>query len=186
MVQMKFNLDLVDASTFALYRVDGQQCSRLELHQTVQSIKQIVDKKNNSYDNIDTKLLFRSWIFLRSGLFDRCVFQGGEKHKKPTTELWLAFMEAVFMMMNKKYLLTEDESIMLGCLKMQAESGDFDPRIHSLDKICQRVADRFPSPVGETMTGFLAIARVRNDDTKPLELADRIRQIYARIAGKIT
>ena len=39
--------------------------------------------------------------------------------KQPNTALWLAYMEATFMCMTEKYYLTEDESLLLGCLKTQ-------------------------------------------------------------------
>lgn len=186
LTQLKFNLDLQDISTFAIFCVEGQNCIRLELNQKLSEIK--FDESNVKYLSTgisqDKKLLFRSWISIRCGIFERQVFQAGIKHPQSNAELWLAYMESVFMMMNKKYLLTEDESIMLGCLKLQAESGDFEPRIHSIDNLSRRVVDRFPSPVNDTMKGYLALSRVRKDFTKHEDLSERVRQVYARVAGK--
>jgi hypothetical protein len=56
------------------------------------------------------------------GTYHREVFQDEVHIKQPSTALWLAYMEATFMCMAGKYYLSEDESILLGTLKMQVLS----------------------------------------------------------------
>jgi hypothetical protein len=111
---LKFNLDLHDISTFALFRVVGYNVRRLELQEL------IVDAlRDPTESGQEVRLLFRTWIDFKYGGFDHEVFQYGSRHKQPSTALWLAFMEATFLTMTGQYNLTEDEALMLGCLKTQ-------------------------------------------------------------------
>lgn len=88
-------------------------------------------------------------------------------------------MEATFMVMTGKYYLTEDESILLGSLKMQAESGDFNPDLHDINNIKQRVSARFPHPVNLKMQNLISTQGISAANN----LAERIQNIYARLAG---
>ena len=101
------------------------------------------------------------------------------------------------MCMMDKYYLTEDEAIMLGCLRMQviftsihenlhlssclfyikAESGDFNPKIHNLDVIKERVTSRFPNPVREKLKTLTS--------ANATDLCSRVQGAYARLAGKL-
>lgn len=118
---LKFNLDLQDVSTLALFRVLGFNVRRLELGELV------ADALRDPTDSgQEVRLLLRSWISFRYGVFDAEVFQYGVHHKQPTTALWLAFMEATFMAMTGQLHLTEDEAMMLGCLKMQVSTSQHD------------------------------------------------------------
>jgi hypothetical protein len=69
----------------------------------------------------EVRLLFRTWVNYTYGVYDHEVFQYGIRNKQANTALWLAFMEATFMVMTERFFLTEDESITLGCLKMQVQ-----------------------------------------------------------------
>jgi hypothetical protein len=111
---LKSNLDLTDISTFALFRVISNNVRRLELNEGISEIL-----KDPTDSGQEVRLLFRSWITFKYSAYDYELFQHGIRIKQPNTALWLAFMEAVFMCMTGKFYLTEDESILLGCLKMQ-------------------------------------------------------------------
>jgi hypothetical protein len=111
---LKFNLDLHDISTYALFRVLGYNVRRVDLNEL------IVDALRDPTDSgQEVRLLFRSWISYKYGVYDYEVFQYGTRIKQASTALWLAFMEATFMTMTGQFYLTEDESILLGCLKTQ-------------------------------------------------------------------
>ena len=114
LIQLKFNLDLQDISTHALFRVLGHNVRRVDLDEKVTDA--LRDPTNSGQE---VRLLFRSWITYKYGVYDSEVFQYGNRHKQANTALWLTFMEATFMTMTGKFYLTEDESLMLGCLKMQ-------------------------------------------------------------------
>lgn len=114
LIALKFNLDLSDISTFALFRVIGSNVRRVELNEVVSEVL-----RDPTDSGQEVRLLFRSWITFKYGAYDQEVCQHLVRNKQPNTALWLAFMEAVFMCMTGKFYLTEDESIMLGCLKMQ-------------------------------------------------------------------
>ncbi len=75
--------------------------------------------KDATESSEEMRLLFRAWITFQFGAYDFEVFQHGQRFKQTNTALWLAFMEAVFMCMTGKLYLTDDEAVMLGCLKMQ-------------------------------------------------------------------
>ncbi len=114
LLALKFNLDLHDISTYALFRVLGYNVRRVDLSEMV------VDAlRDPTESGQEVRLLFRSWITFKYGVYDYEVFQYGVRIKQPSTALWLAFMEATFMTMTGQFYLTEDESILLGCLKTQ-------------------------------------------------------------------
>jgi len=119
LIALKFNLDLKDASTHALFRVCGNTIRRVEVQEIItETLRDLTDSGQ------EVRLLFRSWVNYTYGIYDHEVFQYGIRNKQPNTALWLAFMEATFMVMTEKYYLTEDESIALGCLKMQVGKMD--------------------------------------------------------------
>jgi hypothetical protein len=198
--QMKYNMDLGDISTCALFRVvEGQGARRMELTEIMKdAIKDTHELDNSgtyyiprSYSptNDDEKekqgavrILFRTWIHAKSGVFDREVFQYHERHKTHNSAIWLAYMEANFMCMTGRYYLSDDESIMLGCLKMQADSGDFDPEVHTLSTIMERVCTRFPKPISTQMRALMSPTLTGNGMAE--DLSSRIQFLYARIAGK--
>ena len=72
--------------------------------------------------------------------------------------------------------------ISLYILLTQAESGDFNPSIHSIQSLKQRVATRFPNPVRSKMRALssptLSGSGLADD------LALRAQALYARAAGK--
>jgi hypothetical protein len=199
LAQMKYNMDLGDVSTCALFRVvDGQGARRMELDENMkQAIKETheLDSSGTYYVqktyNIDddekptpgsVRILFRTWIHARCGIFDQEVFQYLERHKHNNSALWLAYMESTFMCMTGRYYLSDDEAIMLGCLRMQADSGDFNPDVHTIDNIKERVCTRFPRPISTQMRALLSPTLIGNGMADAL--AERIMFLYARIAGK--
>jgi hypothetical protein len=114
LISLKFNLDLDDISTYALFRVAGNLVRRIELNEVVTEVL-----KDYTESGQDVRLLFRSWISYKYGGYEKEVFQDDVLVKQPNTALWLAYMEATFMTMTGKYYLTEEEALLLGCLKMQ-------------------------------------------------------------------
>ena len=132
--QLKYNLDLADISTCALFRVkDGVGTRRLELHEVIKEVMKDSSERCDTYHiaGNDTKgaalqnearILFRTWIVAKCGVFEKEVFQEHLRHKSPNSALHLAYMEANLMCFTGRYYLSEEEAIMLGCLKMQVES----------------------------------------------------------------
>ncbi len=190
--QMKHNMDLADISTCALFRVvDGQGARRLELHENVKEAMK--DAHNPDFPVTHSpglsegelpavRILFRTWIYAKCGVFERDVFQDLERHKSHNSALWLAYMEAAFMSVTGRYYLSDDEAILLGCLRMQADSGDFQPEIHTLENLKIRVCTRFPRPISTQMRALMSPTLVGNGMADAL--AERIMFLYARIAGK--
>ena len=175
--QLKYNMDLVDVSTYALFRVVESSIRRIDLSEKMKEVLQDLTGGGQ-----EIKLLYRSWITAKCGGFEKQVFQDNTRHKEPTTALWLSFMEASFMCFTGRYYLSEEESILLGCLKMQAESGDFKPEIHTIDIIRHRVASRFPNPARNKMRALLS--PTLSGGGLADALAYRVQHLYARIAGK--
>jgi hypothetical protein len=178
LIALKFNLDLEDISTHALFRVLGNSSiRRVDLQELIADV--LKDPTDSGHE---VRILFRSWITYKYGTFDNEVFQYGNRFKQPNTALWLSFMEASFMTMSERFYLTEDESLLLGCLKLQAEAGDFNPLIHSLEVLKTRVSSRFPNPLRSKMKALMSStvsgSGLAND------LATRVQHEYARIAGK--
>lgn len=194
--QLKYNLDLSDISTCALFRVvDGVfGARRLELFENIQeSMRDVHDTNNDSQkpmkdmipggkDNGEVRILFRTWINAKSSVFEKEVLQEHSKHKQPTSALWLAYMEAQFMCMTGRYYLSEDEALMLGCLRMQADSGDFNEEIHTLENIKYRAIHTFPRPLSTVMKALTSPTLAGSG--KGDELARKIQYLYARVAGK--
>ena len=179
--QLKFNLDLADISTCALFRVkDGVGARRLELHEV---IKEVMKDITDTDAMAEVRLLFRTWIVAKCGVFEKEVFQDHLKHKSPNSALYLAYIEANFMCGTGRYYLSDDEAIMLGCLKMQAESGDFDDDIHTLENIQLRVCQTFPRPISTRMKALLS-PTLGGAGSAADGLAAKIQYLYARIAGK--
>jgi len=196
LAQLKHNMDLADVSTCALFRVvDGQGARRMELNENMkEAMKDIhnVDQDvplsgSHSPGHAEgelpaVRILFRTWIFAQCGVFQRDVFQDLERHKQHNSALWLAYMEATFMCMTGRYYLSDDEAIMLGCLRMQADSGDFQPEVHTLENVKLRVCTRFPRPISTQMRALMSPTLIGNGMADAL--AERIMYLYARIAGK--
>eukprot|EP01038_Epipyxis_sp_PR26KG_P004377 gene4377-6192_t len=177
LIALKFNLDLEDISTFAIFRIlgdTGNQMRRVELREKVSDC--MID---STFSGQTVRLLFKTWIVDRYSTHERNIFQEDVRNKQPNTALWLAFMEAQFMCNTGKYYLTEEESILLGCLKMQAESGDFNPAVHGLQNIKQRIIGRFPEPIKSKMNIYNQSINNLGD-----EIASRVQLVYARVAGK--
>ena len=117
MIALKFNLDLIDISTHALFRVFGVSIRRIDLSESISEVL-----KDHTDSGQEVRLLFRSWVTYKYGGFDQEVFQYGRRTKQPNTALWLTYLEASFMCNTEKLLLTEEESLVLGCLKMQVRT----------------------------------------------------------------
>jgi hypothetical protein len=112
--QLKYNMDLCCIKTFALFRICNRNIiRRIELDENIQNIQIPTDGET------EIRILFRSWICDEEGKFERSALQDGCREKRPNTALWLKYIEATFMVTSGKYLLTEDEALMLGCLKLQ-------------------------------------------------------------------
>lgn len=201
--QLKFNLDLDDISTCALFRVrDGIGARRLELGEIMKDVmrdvtdhdytmgtttpKDIVkgaDGAAGGSSKSEVRILFRTWIVAKCGIFEKEVFQDHLKHKAPNSALYLAYMEANFMCFTGRYYLSEDEAIMLGCLKMQADSGDFDGDVHTIDNIQHRICAAFPRPISTRMKALLS-PTISGGGRKADDLAEKVQFLYARLAGK--
>lgn len=197
--QLKFNLDLDDISTCALFRVrDGVGARRLELGEVVKDVmkdvsdhdytsgttpKDAVKSADGNTAKSEVRILFRTWIAAKCGVFEKEVFQDHLKHKSPNSALYLAYMEANFMCFTGRYYLSEDEAIMLGCLKMQADSGDFDSDVHTVENVQHRVCTAFPRPISTRMKALLS-PTISGGGNKAEELAEKVQFLYARLAGK--
>ena len=197
--QLKYNLDLNDISTCALFRVEnasqtatgGARSRRLELGENIQEcMKEGTNSNslNNSSIGIEdnqkdpVRILFRTWIHAKCGVFESDVFQDLDLHKQSNSSLWLAYMEANFMCMTGRYYLSEDESLLLGCLRMQADSGDYRPEMHTLELIQVRIANHFPRPASITMRALLS--PTLRGSGRAEAMAEKVMFLYARIAGK--
>lgn len=183
--QLKYNMDLCSIKTFALFRVSGLQMKRIELNERIRDTMTLLDGET------DVKLLFRSWICDESSSFEKSALQEGVRDKQPNTALWLKYIEATFMVTSGKYYLTEDESILLGCLKMQADSGDYRPSLHTTELLQTRIATSFPLPIKEKMNTLLRIAdkNKHNKSSNKLDrgeefsIAERVKLLYSRLSG---
>lgn len=175
--QLKYNLDLQDISTYALFRVMDKQIRRIELSEKIKEV--LLDLTESGHE---VRILFRSWITAKCGGFEKQVFQDNTRHKEANTALWLSFMEASFMCFAGKYYLSEEESMLLGCIKMQADSGDFNPEIHTVENMKLRIASRFPNPVRSKMRALMSptLAGSGLGDA----VAYKVQHLYARVAGK--
>ncbi len=118
LVQLKLKLDIPDISNFGLFLVEnGEIQRRLELFEKVSSFPSHTIK---SEDSSTTYILFKSWSMDLNGVFYSHVFQDSLRTKEATTELWLAYIEAThFVYKSHHTILSEEEAIMLGCLKLQ-------------------------------------------------------------------
>ena len=95
-------------------RLMGDNVRRVELNEIIQDAL-----RDPTGSGLEVRLLFRSWIIYKNGSFESEALQSNKRVKLATTALWLAYMEANFMCNIGKYFLTEEEALMLGCLKMQ-------------------------------------------------------------------
>jgi hypothetical protein len=111
---LQFNLDLASIKCHAIFRICHQKVKRLELNEKIKDVMMMREGEEG-----DVKLLMRAWIHDEEGLFDREAMQDGCYPKVANSALYLKYMEAVCMVMMGKCYLTEDEAVMLGCLKMQ-------------------------------------------------------------------
>jgi hypothetical protein len=118
LLQLKFNLGISDISTFGLFRVSNDEIRSILYHEKVRDVLGTSDSDASSGAS-DIKLLFQSWIYVHHGAFAKEALQLDVTLKQPTGPLWLAFMEASFMTTSGSYYLTEEEAIMLGCLRTQ-------------------------------------------------------------------
>lgn len=84
--------------------------------------------------------------------------------------------------MTGAYYLSEDESLLLGCLKMQAESGDFNPEVHTVDAVKARIANRFPNPIRSRLKALSSPTLAGSN--LAVDVAVRAQTLYARLAGK--
>lgn len=116
--QLKFNMDLSSIKTFALYRVLGSHHRRIELDARIQDEMQTKGESGSE----EVRLLFRSWICDECGPLEKEAMQDGARIKVSNSALWLKYLEAVFCVVTGKCYLTEDEALLLGCLKMQVHS----------------------------------------------------------------
>lgn len=178
LIALKHNLDLIDISCFAIFRVAGADIRRLDLSEVVANVM----KEGQSGEEGKTRLLFKSWICYKYGAYDAQVFQYGQHIKEPTSALWLAYMEGVFECLMGNYHLTEEESILLGCLKLQAEAGDFSPERHTVEVMKNKVSSRFPNPVRSRMRALTS--STLGGSNLATELGAKIQAVYARLAGK--
>lgn len=114
---LQFNLDLASIKCHALFRICHKKVKRLPLTGKIKDAMVLQEGEEG-----DVKVLMRAWIHDEEGLFDREAMQDGSYPKVSNSALYLKYMEAVCMVMMGKCFLTEDEAIMLGCLKMQVSS----------------------------------------------------------------
>jgi hypothetical protein len=117
LLQLKFNMELDSISTHALYRVEENAAVTMIPLST--RVRDLMEEFAESRAEQPPKILFRSWVCERNGIFEKSVLQEDLATKQPSTAVWLKYMEEVYMTMLGKYVLTEEESVMLGVLKMQ-------------------------------------------------------------------
>jgi hypothetical protein len=101
----------------------------------------------------------------------------------------------------RQYYLTEEEGLMLGCLKMQvvwpisffilsqiylyplyvtyilhqADSGDYDASIHTIPKLQIRISTSFPSPIRDRMKVYLTVSEKKDKKVKEREEANKAK-----------
>ena len=180
LLQLKYNLDMKDISTFAIYKLIGSSVHRLQLSEKVNDIIKGSD---------EMKLLFKTWISYPYGHYGKEVFQYGSKTKVATSELWLAYMEATDMMIRGKYYLTFEESLQLGCIQLQIESSDYSSAKHTACIIKDRIINRFPEPCRSKMISLVHPVSKQNKPSSNSEeaidkLIDKVVLTYSRLAGK--
>ncbi len=180
LLQLRYNLDMKDISTFALYKLIGSSIYRLQLSEKVNDIIKGSD---------ETKLLFKTWISYPYGHFGKEVFQYSSKSKVATSELWLAYMEATDMMIRGKYYLTFEESLQLGCIQLQIESSDYNSTKHTASIIKDRIVNRFPEPCRSKMRSLVQSVKKQNKSSNNSEeainkLVNNVILTYSRLAGK--
>lgn len=107
-------MDLISIKTLALYRVCGSKYMRLGLDT---KIKDAQSPKEGEGEAV--RILLRSWICDMCGPMEKEAMQDGIRVKACNSALWLKYLEAMFMVVTGKCYLTEDEALLLGCLKMQ-------------------------------------------------------------------
>ena len=114
-------MDLESITTYALYCVENSTATVIPVNLKIRDVLDnfALNAEAGHQAEDPPKILFRSWICDRGGRFEKSVYQEDAKEKAPTTALWLKFMEEVYMTFHGKYLLTREESILLGLLKMQ-------------------------------------------------------------------
>lgn len=123
LLQLKFNMDLESVSTYALYSVEKNTATMIPLPLKIRDVLANMEIGAGLDDVIADRprILFRSWIYDKSGKFERSVYQDDASEKTPSSSLWLKFIEEVHMTAHGKYLLTREESILLGVLRMQVQ-----------------------------------------------------------------
>jgi hypothetical protein len=107
-------MDLISIKTLALYRVCGPKYKRIDLDTR---IKDVLTAEEGDMEAV--RILLRSWICDVCGPLEKEAMQDGRRVKAPNSALWLKYLEAMFMVVTGKCYLTEDEALLLGCLKMQ-------------------------------------------------------------------
>ncbi len=116
LLQLKFNLDLESISTHALFRVVNNELSRLPLQKFM---KDVLRSNHADEDSDSTRILMKSWICESNGIFENSALQEASSKKISSTSVWLKYLEESYMVMLGKYILSEEESVLLGCLRMQ-------------------------------------------------------------------
>jgi len=181
LLQLRFNLDLKDISTFAIHKLIGTSIYRLQLSEKVSDVIKGVE---------GTKLVFKSWISHPYGHYGKEVFQYNIKSKIANSELWLAYMEATEMMIRGKYYLTYEESVQLGCIQLQIESSDYNSIKHTTAIIKDRIINRFPEPCRSKLRSLVQNASKSNSKTSINyeeaidNLVSDVILTYSRLAGK--
>ena len=117
LAQLQYNMDLSSIKCHALFRICQHKVKRLPLENKIKDAMSLHDGEEG-----DVKILMRAWIHDEEGLFDKEAMQDGHFPKEANSALYLKYMEAVCMVMMGKCYLTEDEAVMLGCLKMQVRN----------------------------------------------------------------
>lgn len=171
LVLIKQKLDLSFVGHHALFLVKDGTPKRLPLAQPILDF--LGDDHNVQRVDSSPKLLFRPWIYVYGGRMDKEIMHSSLEESNPSQALWLAYTDAVYMVMSGRYQLTADEALLVGCLKTQVQSGDYDPAIHTRENIRERIAKHFPYPLKAIM----------KRDRENTQLEDRVLTQYARLAG---
>lgn len=197
MVRQK--LDLAFVGHYALFLVKDGLPKRLPLAEPVLSF--LGDDHNVQQMDSSPKLLFRPWIYVHGGRLDTEIMHGSLDERNPSQAVYLAYTDAVYMLASGRYQLTADEAVLVGCLKTQVQSGDYDPAIHTreygsrgcccfadrwivspttlccyqLRNIRERIAKQFPHPVKAAM----------RRDGQNAALEDRVLAQYARLVRRL-
>lgn len=140
----------------------------------------VTSSTSSTDNNEEIKLLLRICFTFSYGCFDCDVFQYGIRNKISNSSLWLTYLEVNYMLITNQYYLTEEESFIIGCIKLQIESGDYNPLIHTNNFIISRILTRFP----ESIKNKYILLNNNNNINEINKLIYKIQNFYSKLNNK--